>query len=183
MLLVIMLNAESLHKTYKGDGAEYQALRGVDLSIGRGECISIIGKSGSGKSTLMHLLACLDSPTSGKIYVDGKDVSTLTEKAKNVLRNENFGFVFQQFFLNGRDTVLDNVALPLRIRGVSNSQINPVALEALAAVGMDDKANKQAKDLSGGEKQRVGIARALINQPQVIFADAPMSAWWPREPT
>ena len=168
-----MLEARELSKTYSSDGVDYKALNNVDLRISKGECVAIVGKSGSGKSTLMHLLACLDQPTSGSVYVDGADTSVLSERAKNSLRNEKFGFVFQQFFLNGRDTVLENVVLPMKIRGLSNGQINGNADVALTAVGLDDKKLKRAKDLSGGEKQRVCIARALVGGPQVIFADEP----------
>ena len=168
-----MLEAISLSKTYASDGVEYQALKDVSLTIGRGECVAIVGKSGSGKSTLMHLLACLDMPTSGSVLVEDGDISRLSEKAKNKLRNEKFGFVFQQFFLNGRDTVFENVVLPMRIRGASSSAIDADARRALAAVGLAEKQNKKAKDLSGGEKQRVCIARALVGDPQVIFADEP----------
>ena len=168
-----MLEVKDLCKTYTGDGVDYQALRGVDLRIDEGDCVAIVGKSGSGKSTLMHLLACLDMPTAGQVLVDGQDTSALTEKAKNTLRNEKFGFVFQQFFLNGRETVFENVVLPMRIRGASTKQISTVAAEAIAAVGLADKDQKRAKDLSGGEKQRVCIARALVGKPQVIFADEP----------
>ena len=168
-----MLEARNLSKTYTSDGVDYEALKAVDLSIGRGDCLAIVGKSGSGKSTLMHLLACLDVPTHGSVLLEGSDTSGLTEKAKNALRNEKFGFVFQQFFLNGRDTVFENVVLPMRIRGVSNSQITADATAALKSVGLEDKINKKAKDLSGGEKQRVCIARALVGGPQIIFADEP----------
>ncbi|MEQ1644205.1 MAG: ABC transporter ATP-binding protein [Pyrinomonadaceae bacterium] len=168
-----MLETRQLSKTYSGDGTDFQALRDVDLRIDKGDCVAIVGKSGSGKSTLMHLLACLDAPSNGSVIVDGQDVSSLSEKAKNTLRNEKFGFVFQQFFLNGRDTVFDNVVLPMRIRGESASTLTKDAATALAAVGLTDKTNKRAKDLSGGEKQRVCIARALIGRPQVIFADEP----------
>jgi len=168
-----MLEARNLSKTYVSDGVDYEALKAVDLSIGRGDCLAIVGKSGSGKSTLMHLLACLDAPTDGSVFLEGKDTSSLSEKAKNSLRNEKFGFVFQQFFLNGRDTVFENVVLPMRIRGASNSQISGDARVALTAVGLEDKINKKAKDLSGGEKQRVCIARALVGGPQIIFADEP----------
>lgn len=169
----MMLEAKDLSKTYFSDGVDYQALRNVDVTIAKGECIAIVGKSGSGKSTLMHLLACLDAPTDGTVYFDGGDTSSLTEKQKNKLRNEKFGFVFQQFFLNGRDTVLENVVLPMRIRGSSNSQIAADASDALDSVGLADKTHKKAKDLSGGEKQRVCIARAIVGRPQVIFADEP----------
>lgn len=168
-----MLEAKDLSKTYTSDGVAFEALKNVDLKINSGDCLAIVGKSGSGKSTLMHLLACLDEPTHGQVLIDGQDISTLSEKAKNTLRNEKFGFVFQQFFLNGRDTVFENVVLPLKIRGASGSTINAAANEALTAVGLDDKQKKSAKDLSGGEKQRVCIARALVSSPSVIFADEP----------
>jgi len=168
-----MLEARNLSKTYTSDGVDYEALKAVDLSIGRGDCLAIVGKSGSGKSTLMHLLACLDAPTNGSVILEGQDTSALHEKAKNKLRNEKFGFVFQQFFLNGRDTVFENVVLPMRIRGASNSTIAEDAAAALSAVGLEDKIHKKAKDLSGGEKQRVCIARALVGGPQIIFADEP----------
>ncbi len=168
-----MLQAVDLVKTYKTDADEFRALDGVNVEIASDDCVAIIGKSGSGKSTLMHLLACLDSPTSGQILFDGGEVSKLSEKELNVLRNEKFGFVFQQFFLNGRDTVLDNVLLPLKIRGNYHFRMISDAMDALEAVGLKDKDDKRAKDLSGGEKQRVCIARALITKPKVIFADEP----------
>lgn len=169
----IMLEANGLSKTYTSDGVAFNALKNVDLRIHKGDCIAIVGKSGSGKSTLMHLLACLDIPSDGYVYVDGDETSTMSEAGKNMLRNEKFGFVFQQFFLNGRDTVFENVVLPMRIRGASDFDMMTDADEALAAVGLADKSDKKAKDLSGGEKQRVCIARALVGKPQVIFADEP----------
>lgn len=168
-----MLEARNLSKIYSGDGIDFRALDGVDLRIDRGDCIAIVGKSGSGKSTLMHLLACLDIPSDGTVLINGSDASAMTEKQKNTLRNENFGFVFQQFFLNGRETVFENVVLPLRIRGASVNETTSGAEAAINAVGLGDKLYKRAKDLSGGEKQRVCIARALVGQPQVIFADEP----------
>jgi len=168
-----LLEVRSLSKTFTSDGVDYTALRDVDLRIEKGECIAIVGKSGSGKSTLMHLLACLDMPTSGRVFVEGNETSLLPERAKNKLRNEKFGFVFQQFYLNGRETVFENVVLPMRIRGASRTVISADAAEALSAVDLKDKAQKKAKDLSGGEKQRVCIARALVGRPQVIFADEP----------
>jgi putative ABC transport system ATP-binding protein len=168
-----MLEAQELSRTYTSDGAAYDALRGVDLKIEKGECLAIVGRSGSGKSTLMHLLACLDEPTTGRILIEGRDLSALSESEKNHLRNEKFGFVFQQFFLNGRDTVMENIALPLRIRGAKEAEIKAASFAALEAVGLADKAKKRAKDLSGGEKQRVCIARALVSEPEMIFADEP----------
>lgn len=168
-----MLEAINLSKTYTSDGTDYEVLKNINLKIDEGECIAIIGKSGSGKSTLMHLLACLDSPTLGRIEFDGKDISTLSERERDLLRNEKFGFVFQQFFLNGRDTVLENVIFPLRIRGTSQYRMVRAAMDALEAVDLKDKDDKKAKDLSGGEKQRVCIARALVGNPKLIFADEP----------
>ncbi len=169
----IMLEASGLSKTYTSDGVGFNALKNVDLRIHKGDCIAIVGKSGSGKSTLMHLLACLDIPSEGYVYVDGDETSTMSETEKNRLRNEKFGFVFQQFFLNGRETVFENVVLPMRIRGASDFDMITDANEALASVGLTEKSDKKAKDLSGGEKQRVCIARALVGKPQVIFADEP----------
>lgn len=168
-----MLETINLSRTFTSDKVNYEVLKNIDLQINSGECVAIMGKSGSGKSTLMHILACLDEPTSGNVLFEGKDFSSLNEAKRNRLRNEKFGFVFQQFFLNGRDTVFDNVALPMMIRGSANNALKENAMESLRAVGLDDKAKKSAKDLSGGEKQRVCIARALVGNPQVIFADEP----------
>jgi putative ABC transport system ATP-binding protein len=168
-----MLETINLYKTYTSDGADYEVLKNINLRIMDGDCVAIIGKSGSGKSTLMHLLACLDAPSSGSVLLDGADVSMLAEKEKDLLRNQKFGFVFQQFFLNGRDTVLENVVLPMRIRGATQYRMIKDAMDALEAVGLKDKEDKRAKDLSGGEKQRVCIARALVGNPQIVFADEP----------
>ena len=168
-----MLEAVNLSKTFTSDSVDYEALKNINLEIKSGDCAAIIGKSGSGKSTLMHLLACLDTPTSGSVMFEGADVSTLSEKERDVLRNEKFGFVFQQFFLNGQETVFENVVLPMRIRGATQYRMTQNAMDALEAVGLKDKEQKRAKDLSGGEKQRVCIARALVGNPQIIFADEP----------
>ncbi len=168
-----MLKTINLSRTFTSDKINYEVLKNINIEIGQGECVAIMGKSGSGKSTLMHILACLDEPTSGNVVFDGNDFTNLNETKRNRLRNEKFGFVFQQFFLNGRETVFENVALPMRIRGASEKDLKIDALESLRAVGLEDKAAKNAKDLSGGEKQRVCIARALVGKPQVIFADEP----------
>ena len=168
-----MLEAINLSKTYTSDGIDYEVLKNINLEITKGECAAIIGKSGSGKSTLMHLLACLDTPSSGSVRFEGADVSTLTERQRNVVRNQKFGFVFQQFFLNGQETVFENVVLPMRIRGAEQYRMTVNAMDALEAVGLKDKEGKRAKDLSGGEKQRVCIARALVGKPEIIFADEP----------
>jgi putative ABC transport system ATP-binding protein len=160
-------------KLYRGEGAETAALRGVSLQVTQGESLAIIGKSGSGKSTLMHILATLDRPTDGELLVDGKPTSALNEKDLDRLRNQTFGFVFQQFFLNPRDNCLENVVLPLVIRGVAPAEREQRGQAMLEAVGLGDKAKQKANDLSGGQKQRLCIARALIGEPQVIFADEP----------
>jgi len=168
-----LIGVENLHKTYGSGATACEALRGVSLDIAEGESLAIVGKSGSGKSTLMHLLALLDRPTSGTITLDGADTAALSRKELNRTRNQAFGFVFQQFFLNASASVLDNVTLPLMIAGQSARTRNTQAMAALAQLGLEDKAHNKAKDLSGGQMQRVVICRALINQPRVIFADEP----------
>lgn len=168
-----VLSVRGLRKTYGSGSTAFEALKGIDLDILQGESLAITGKSGSGKSTLMHLLALLDRPTSGTIQFDGTDTSRLSERQLNKTRNRAFGFVFQQFFLNASSSVLDNVTLPLTIAGVPARERTTRGHAALAQLGIDDKAANKANDLSGGEKQRVVISRALINQPRVIFADEP----------
>jgi putative ABC transport system ATP-binding protein len=168
-----LISARNLGKTYGKKSSAFTALKDVKVDIERGESVAIIGKSGSGKSTLMHLLALLDHPTAGQIKINGQAVADLKSWEINNLRNERFGFVFQQFFMNPRDTVLGNVVLPLKIAGVDRRERRQRALDALATVDLVDKARNKARDLSGGQKQRVCIARALINNPEVIFADEP----------
>lgn len=168
-----VLATKKLTKIYGKKTSEVRALDGIDLEINRGESVAIIGKSGSGKSTLMHILALLDAPTSGSIEIGGQDVTKLKTRQVNRVRNRRFGFVFQQFFMNSRDTVLNNVMLPLKIAGVKRSERKHRAMEVLKIVDLTDKAKAKANDLSGGQKQRVCIARALINNPAVIFADEP----------
>jgi putative ABC transport system ATP-binding protein len=143
------------------------------MTVGRGESVAIVGKSGSGKSTLMHLLALLDSPDDGAVLVDGADAASLSRAAVNELRNRRFGFVFQQFFLTAGTSVLDNVTLPLKIAGVPAAERRRRGLEALRRFGLEDKAKNRAADLSGGQKQRVVLTRALVSEPDVIFADEP----------
>lgn len=167
------LKAKSLTKTYGKKDSLVVALDGLDLDIEQGESIAIIGKSGSGKSTLMHLFALLDSPTSGEISIDGEKSSKLSRRQKDILRNKQFGFVFQQFFLNENNTVLENVILPLKIAGVGKRERKKRGSKALQDVDLAEKINSKANDLSGGQKQRVVIARALINDPRIIFADEP----------
>jgi len=168
-----MIKIEHVKKSYGRNISEFQALKGVSLNIEKGEAVAITGKSGSGKSTLMHILALLDTPSAGEIFLDGKDVKNIKPKELDYLRNKHFGFVFQQFFMNPRETVLNNVMLPLKIAGVPIKKRKELAMEALRAVELEDKAKNKATDLSGGQKQRVCIARALVNEPNVIFADEP----------
>ena len=171
MSTAIATNA--LDKVYGKKESRFIALENVTLAINKGESVAIVGKSGSGKSTLMHLLALLDKPTKGSVIVNEVDAPSLTAKQLDLLRNKSFGFVFQQFFLNGNDTVLNNVILPLKIAGISRRERNRRGKEVLQAVELADKANSKALNLSGGQKQRVCIARALINNPSIIFADEP----------
>lgn len=167
------ITTKDLTKVYGKKDTAFTALDSINIGIKAGESVAIVGKSGSGKSTLMHILALLDRPTSGTISVGSKEASKLSEKQLDAVRNKTFGFVFQQFFLNGNDTVLNNVTLPLKISGVSRKERNRRGLEMLQAVELEDKANNKANDLSGGQKQRVVIARALANNPKLIFADEP----------
>lgn len=168
-----IIGAKNLTKTYGKKDTLFTALKNVTLTIKAGESVAIIGKSGSGKSTLMHLLALLDSPSEGSVVINDQNASDLGGKRLDKLRNQEFGFVFQQFFLNGNDSVLNNVILPLKIAGVSVRERNARGREVLKIVELEDKAKNKANDLSGGQKQRVVIARALINNPQIIFADEP----------
>ncbi|MGX7244534.1 ABC transporter ATP-binding protein [Enterococcus quebecensis] len=168
-----VIEARNIKKSYGRNESKFDALKGIDLKIEEGESVAIIGKSGSGKSTFMHILALLDQPTSGEILLNDQNVTSISKKELDKTRNKQFGFVFQQFFMNPKDTVLNNVMLPLKIGGISNSKRKQMALEALKAVELDDKVNNKANNLSGGQKQRVCIARALVNNPKIIFADEP----------
>ncbi len=168
-----VLEARKVSKTYGKKSTKFTALDDINLSIHAGESVAIIGKSGSGKSTLMHILALLDTPSSGDVLISGDRSTKLKARRLGRLRNRDFGFVFQQFFMNTNDTVLNNVMLPLKIAGLSLREQKRRAMEALAQVELTDKAKNKANDLSGGQKQRVCIARALVNNPKVIFADEP----------
>lgn len=168
-----IISLRQVTKVYgKGDNA-VEALRGIDLDIRSGEAIAIIGRSGSGKSTLAHVMATLDRPTSGKVLINGSEVGRRSRRASNRLRNQEIGFVFQQFFMNARDSVLDNVMLPMMIAGIRPKLRRKRAMDALETVGLLDKAYARASDLSGGQKQRVCIARAIVNKPSIILADEP----------
>ena len=168
-----LIEVTNLSKVYGKRSTAFKALEKVNLKIYSGESVAIIGKSGSGKSTLMHLMALLDKPTEGTVKVLGANASKLRGKKLNKLRNKYFGFVFQQFFMNANDTVLENVLLPLKIGKVSRFKRKKLAMKALDIVDLENKAKNKANNLSGGQKQRVCIARAIVNNPKVIFADEP----------
>jgi putative ABC transport system ATP-binding protein len=168
-----LLEVQDLGRSYGRGANRFDALKGVTLRIGHGESVAIVGKSGSGKSTLMHLLALLDEPDHGALRVRGVDAAGLSSRQVSRLRNETFGFVFQQFFLNPNASVLDNVILPLKIAGVSRRERRARGIAVLEELELADKAKSKAVSLSGGQKQRAVIARALVNNPQLIFADEP----------
>ncbi|MGM0240735.1 ABC transporter ATP-binding protein [Enterococcus sp. AZ103] len=168
-----ILEGSHIRRTYGTGKTSFDALKDVSLTIDKGETVAIVGKSGSGKSSLMHILALLDNQTSGNLTILGKDTKKLKESELVQLRNQSFGFIFQQFFMNPKDTVLQNVLLPLKVGGVPAKIRNEKAEQALASVGLKDKLKNKANDLSGGQKQRVCIARALVNDPAIIFADEP----------
>jgi putative ABC transport system ATP-binding protein len=168
------IRAEDLHKIYRLDGqAEVHALRGVSLQVDPGEFLAIMGPSGSGKSTFMNLLGCLDTPTQGKLLIEGTEVSSLTPNQLADMRNKKIGFVFQNFNLLSRTSALENVELPLIYGKVASAQRQKRAKEALARVGLQERMHNLSNQLSGGEQQRVAIARALVNSPALILADEP----------
>lgn len=168
-----LLEVQNLGRSYGRGANRFDALKGVSLRIRHGESVAIVGKSGSGKSTLMHLLALLDKPDDGTLRVGGVDAATLSSRQVSRLRNETFGFVFQQFFLDPNASVLENVILPLKIAGVGRRERRARGMAVLDQLEMAEKAKSKAVSLSGGQKQRAVIARALVNKPQLIFADEP----------
>lgn len=168
-----IIEVKNLVKIYQDGSEQFRALDGVSLEIKEGESVAIIGKSGSGKSTLMHLLAALDKPNEGDIFINGNNIAKMKKRELNEIRNQTFGFVFQQFFMNPKDTVLQNIILPLKIAKVSPRKRKEIAMKALEAVDLVDKAKNKASNLSGGQKQRVCVARAVANSPKIIFADEP----------
>lgn len=168
-----LIEVKDLEKIYRNDGVETPALDGVSFNIEQGEFVAIMGPSGSGKSTLLHVLGFLDLPTGGSYLFDGKSISDYSKEEIAHVRNKKMGFIFQTFNLLSRTTVLDNVKLPLVYSGIKESTWNKIALKAIEEVGLMHRINHEPSQLSGGEKQRAAIARALINDPSVIFADEP----------
>ena len=173
---VPVISIRNLVKTYVVGEVEVRALRGVTLEVQHGEFLAVTGPSGSGKSTLMHILGCLDRPTSGQYILDGKDVSQMSKDHLAEVRNRKIGFVFQGFNLLSRTSAIDNVELPLLYRGgqsFKTGERRKMAMEALSSVGLADRFDHHPNQLSGGQQQRVAIARALITRPSILLADEP----------
>lgn len=168
-----LIQLSGLTKQYGSGDAAFLALRGVDLTIHRGEFVAIMGPSGSGKSTLMNLLGCLDTPTSGSYRFKGIEVENLNKDQRSLLRRHALGFIFQGFNLLARTSALENVELPLLYRGYTRKQRHEMAREALAQVSLSDKERNTPSELSGGQQQRVAIARAIVTKPDTLFADEP----------
>ncbi len=168
-----LIELRGLTKQYGNGEAAFLALRGVDLTIHKGEFVAVMGPSGSGKSTLMNLLGCLDTPTSGSYQFKGIEVENLNKDQRSLLRRHALGFIFQGFNLLARTSALENVELPLLYRGYSRKVRHEMAREALASVGLPDKERNTPSELSGGQQQRVAIARAIVTHPDTLFADEP----------
>ena len=168
-----LVDVRGVTKVYQLDGVEVHALRGIDLGVREGEFVSIMGASGSGKSTLMHIVGCLDRPTGGRVFIDGRDVSQLNDNQLAEIRNLKVGFVFQSFNLLPRTSALLNVELPLLYSGESRGERRRRAREALERVGLAERMHHHPSQLSGGEQQRVAIARALVTGPSLVLADEP----------
>ena len=168
-----MLEIKKIKKIYQMGKVKVEALRGVSFYIDKGEFVAIMGPSGSGKSTLMHIIGCLDQPTEGSFVIRGKDVSKLNDDRLAEIRNKRIGFVFQQFNLLSRTSILHNVEIPLIYAGLKSKQRRKLAMQALEGVGLGDRVKHKPSEISGGEKQRAAIARALVNDPLIILADEP----------
>lgn len=168
-----MIDLKDITKTYDMGSVQVEVLRGITMHVAEGEFLAIIGPSGSGKSTLMNMIGCLDTPTTGEYYLDGKEISTYNEKQLSKIRNQKIGFIFQKFNLLPKLTALENVELPLIYRGMSHKERMQRSIEALEKVGLNDRMYHKPTELSGGQQQRVAIARALAGDPPVLLADEP----------
>jgi putative ABC transport system ATP-binding protein len=168
-----MIKLDDVTKIYQMGEIQLEVLKGISLKVDEGEFMSIIGPSGSGKSTLMNILGCLDVPTSGEYYLDGKEISTYNENALAKIRNEKIGFIFQKFNLLSKLNALENVELPMVYRGIKSKERRRRAEEVLEIVGLEDRMHHKPTELSGGQQQRVAIARALVGNPSVLLADEP----------
>ena len=168
-----MIELKNVTKIYGKKKNQFTALKNVSLTIPTGASVAILGKSGSGKSTLMHAISGLDKPQKGQVIIDGQDILQLKSKRVDEFRAKKIGFIFQSFFVQGNESVIDNVSLPLEIARVPRKKRAQKINAALKAVDLYDKRKNRAKDLSGGQKQRLAIARAIVGDPQIIFADEP----------
>ena len=169
----MIIETTDLKRNFKVGSETIQALKGVNLSIDKGEFVSIMGPSGSGKTTLMNIIGCLDTPTSGSYYHNNQSISELNDNELAMIRNKEIGFVFQSFHLLAKNSALDNVLLPLKYAGKNSNESLIRAREVLGQVGLSDRINHGPSELSGGQQQRVAIARALVNKPSILFADEP----------
>ena len=169
----MIIKTENLTKDYETGAQVVSALKGINLSVEKGEFLSIMGPSGSGKTTLMNIIGCLDSPTDGSYYLNDKSVSMLDDDELAKIRNEEIGFVFQSFHLLARNTAFDNVMLPLKYAGISKDEATKRSNDVLDLVGLSSRSKHTPAELSGGQQQRVAIARALVNEPSILFADEP----------
>ena len=169
----MIIKTENLTKDYETGTQVVSALKGINLSVEKGEFLSIMGPSGSGKTTLMNIIGCLDSPSNGSYYLNNKSVSKLDDDELAKIRNEEIGFVFQSFHLLARNSAFDNVMLPLKYAGVGKEEATKRSNDVLDLVGLSSRSKHTPAELSGGQQQRVAIARALVNQPSILFADEP----------
>ena len=169
----MIIKTENLTKDYETGTQVVSALKGINLSVEKGEFLSIMGPSGSGKTTLMNIIGCLDSPTNGSYYLNNKSVSKLDDDELAKIRNEEIGFVFQSFHLLARNSAFDNVMLPLKYAGVGKEEATKRSNYVLDLVGLSSRSKHTPAELSGGQQQRVAIARALVNEPSILFADEP----------
>lgn len=169
----MLISTQNLEKKYQVGSETVFALKGINLSVKKGEFLSIMGPSGSGKTTLMNIIGCLDSPSSGSYMLNNKSVSDLSDDELAKIRNSEIGFVFQSFHLLARNTALDNVMLPLKYAGKQKAEAITLAKDVLGQVGLSDRYSHSPSELSGGQQQRVAIARALVNKPSILFADEP----------
>lgn len=168
-----ILQTRELNKSFRQGDVDIHVLRGINLAIARGDTVAVVGTSGSGKSTLLHLLGALDTPTGGEIIINGREVTPLSETARGDLRNVSLGFVYQFHYLLPEFTAEENVSMPLRIRGEADGKANAQARDLLARVGLEHRLKHKPGEMSGGERQRAAIARALVTNPQCLLADEP----------
>jgi putative ABC transport system ATP-binding protein len=168
-----MIEVKHITKTYGTKGNTFTALHDVSFNVPRGASVAIVGKSGSGKSTLMHAISGLDKPEKGEVLIDERDILKLPQARVDEFRAREMAFVFQSFFVQGNETCLENVSLPLEINNFRKNAIHKRVTRALRLVGLEEKKNQPAKNLSGGQKQRLAIARAIVNEPRILFADEP----------